>query len=488
MEEIKDSIISFKKMNDDMIATNSMAYKGDFAVQKTARPYTIKQIEDIISYGSCAAQQELSNTFFYSNGIYKRIIMHYASLLQYVGILIPNASQSYSLSNSGLQKRYYKALNLVEIMNIPVFASNCAMRALINGGYYGVIQSLSKDVFSVLDLPSEYCRSRYKDEKGNSVIEFDITYFNTITDIKERNLAFNAYPKNFSKYYEQYTKGKIKSKWFLVPTDIGICIPFFDGRPPFINILPSIMQYEDTVEIEGERALEEIRKLLVLEIPHLNDGRLLFEHEEALEMHKGAVGMLRNNKNISVLTTYANGQILSTKTASEATVNSLKNMRDNVFAKSGTSPDLFASSGSTTLKSSLDNDLAFMMLFANKISLFITNFINRQCANSTINFKYKILPISYYNYDDYINSSFKLASSGYSYLLPALALGINQQDIGNIKDLENNVLKLSEKLQPLKSSYTQSSSSTTTEEVGRPSKEAEEKTEETIKKEESLNS
>jgi hypothetical protein len=49
-------------------------------------------------------------------------------------------------------------------------------------------------------------------------------------------------------------------------------------------------------------------------------------------------------------------------------------------------------------------------------------------------------------------------------LLPAIALGINQRDLSNLKDLENDVLKLREKLIPLMSSYTQSG------EVGAPAK------------------
>jgi hypothetical protein len=43
---------------------------------------------------------------------------------------------------------------------------------------------------------------------------------------------------------------------------------------------------------------------LVQEIPHLNDGALLFEPVEVEEIHRGTVGMLRGNKNIDVLTTY----------------------------------------------------------------------------------------------------------------------------------------------------------------------------------------
>ena len=124
-----------------------------------------------------------------------------------------------------------------------------------------------------------------------------------------------------------------------------------------------------------------------------------------------------------------------------------------------------------------------MMILANKYSNFLTNLVNSLYSNSNINFTYSIMPISYYNDSDYIADSFKLAQSGYSYLLPALALGISQRDLCNLKDLENSFLKLQEKLLPLGSAYTQSASA---QENGRPSLKEEEKAEQTIKNEEAL--
>ena len=124
-----------------------------------------------------------------------------------------------------------------------------------------------------------------------------------------------------------------------------------------------------------------------------------------------------------------------------------------------------------------------MMILANKFSLFLTNLINRLYENSNINFKYTILPITYYNSNKYIDTSFKMASSGYSFILPGLALGFSQRDLVNVKDLENEVLKLSEKLIPLQSAHTQSGENP---EGGAPKKEGTEKAPKTIENEKSL--
>ena len=96
----------------------------------------------------------------------------------------------------------------------------------------------------------------------------------------------------------------------------------------------------------------------------------------------------------------------------------------------------------------------------------------------------ELMPISYYDTSDYITDSFKLAQSGYSFLLPSLALGITQKDLINLKSLENDTLKMLEDvLLPLSSAYTQGSG---TGKVGRPELSPEEKSVKTIQNEQSL--
>jgi hypothetical protein len=190
----------------------------------------------------------------------------------------------------------------------------------------------------------------------------------------------------------------------------------------------------------------------------LTDGRLLFEPDEALEIHTGTVGMLKGNKNISVMTTYADVDAIASKTQAEGTVGTLDKMEKNIYAQAGVSSEIFTSSGSSTMEASLRNDLAFMMLLANKFSSYVTNLLNRKFSNGNVSFKYTILPVTYHNYDKFVDTSFKLVGSGYSFLMPAIALGLSQKDLGNLKDLENNILKLGEKLIPPTTSYTQSAS------------------------------
>ena len=481
-----DFISSYSKAQQKMIATSDNTY-GTLGTSRARyleriRDYTPEKIERIITSGSLAEQQALSRNFFYKDGYYKQIIIHYATLLKYAGLLIPNPSLGKKLSTSHISKRYYNALDYVEKMNLPVFLTDCATRALIDGCYYGVIVQLDKQNFSVLDLPSGYCQTRYKDLNGDDLIEFDVSYFNSIVDLTAKEQALASYPKFIRDAYKKWQKQKSSNSWVIIPSDIGICFPFFDGRPLFLSVIPASLEYDDAIQTERDRDAEEIRKILVQKIPHLQDGRLLFEPDEAAEMHAGAVGMLKGNKNISVLTTYADVDAVVSKTTGESTSKTLEQIEKNIYAQAGVSGQIFSSTGSSTLDASIKNDIALMMYLANKFSRFITNSINRIYGNTNITFKYQILPVSIHNMDKFIDQSFKLSGSGYSYLLPVVALGLSQRDIVNLKELENDVLKLGEKLIPLSSSYTQSNDNPT----GRPKLDDSEKAEKTIKNEESL--
>ena len=481
-----DFISSYSKAQQKMIATSDNTY-GTLGTSRARyleriRDYTPEKIERIITSGSLAEQQALSRNFFYKDGYYKQIIIHYATLLKYAGLLIPNPSLGKKLSTSHISKRYYNAIDYVEKMNLPVFLTDCATRALIDGCYYGVIVQLDKQKFSVLDLPSGYCQTRYKDLNGDDLIEFDVSYFNSIVDLTAKEQALASYPKFIRDAYKKWQKQKSSNSWVIIPSDIGICFPFFDGRPLFLSVIPASLEYDDAIQTERDRDAEEIRKILVQKIPHLQDGRLLFEPDEAAEMHAGAVGMLKGNKNISVLTTYADVDAVVSKTTGESTSKTLEQIEKNIYAQAGVSGQIFSSTGSSTLDASIKNDIALMMYLANKFSRFITNSINRIYGNTNITFKYQILPVSIHNMDKFVDQSFKLSGSGYSYLLPVVAFGLSQRDIVNLKELENDVLKLGEKLIPLSSSYTQSSDNPT----GRPKLDDSEKAEKTIKNEESL--
>ena len=264
-----------------MIATSDSSYNGSkysstIYTRYSDKQYTPEEIEQIIESGSLASQIKLSRAFFDKGGFYQRILLHYATLLKYTGLLIPNPSFGKSLSESYIEKKYYNAMNFVDKAGLPDLFTRMAIRALRDGCYYGIIQAMDNDSMSIIDLPAYYCQTRFKDAKGNDLIEFDVSYFDTIVDKEDRKAALQMYPNKVANWYRRYKSGKVK-RWVFIPAEIGICLPFLDGRPMFLNIIPAAIEYDQARDINKERDLEEIRKIIVQKIPHLQDGGLLFE-------------------------------------------------------------------------------------------------------------------------------------------------------------------------------------------------------------------
>ena len=485
--KIARELSSFTKAREKMVAKSREIY-GDYdylsgsRAARRLRKYSLKEIDEIISSGSLAEQRTFSRNYFLMDGIYKRIIIYYATLMKGAGLLTPIAGYGKKLSTDHVQKRYYGALNYLDKLHLEELETKISLRALIDGSYYGVIQKLDKNDFVLLDLPAQYARSSFKDIYGRDIVEFDVTYFSTITDKEARDEELSLFPSVISKYYRKYVNGKVTCSWVKIPADIGVCFSFIeDGCPQFLSVIPAAIQYDESVDTERERDLEEIRKILIQKVPHLQTGELLFEPEEAVEMHAGAVEMMRGNKNLSILTTYTDVDSIVSKTSSDAVSNNLEKMLQNVYSEASVSAQLFSPTGAQALDNSIRNDMAFMMILMNKIARFVTELINGLFGNTNITFKYTILPVTYYNQSEFITDSLKLAQSGYSFLLPSAAIGLGQRELLGIKELENEVLVLREKLIPLASSYTESG------EAGRPTKTAEQKAPSTIVKEESIN-
>ena len=135
-------LTSFARAKEKMIATNEHAYKSHWDSVRDRmsklRDYTSEEVASIITSGSLIEQQKLSRNYFNRDGYYKQIIIYYATLLKYMGLLIPNPSTGKNLSTSHIQKRYYNALDYVERMQLPVLLTNIAQRAFVDGCYQGI--------------------------------------------------------------------------------------------------------------------------------------------------------------------------------------------------------------------------------------------------------------------------------------------------------------------------------------------------------------
>ena len=120
-------LTSFKRAQEKMIATSDRAWDPPYASRRyltQIRDYKPEEIDRIVESGSLSEQQKLSRNYFYKDGFYKRILIYYATLLKYSGLLIPNPATGKKLSDPFISKKYNNAMDFVERLSLPTMLTN----------------------------------------------------------------------------------------------------------------------------------------------------------------------------------------------------------------------------------------------------------------------------------------------------------------------------------------------------------------------------
>lgn len=448
-------ISTFKKAIESMIATSKAAYvrSDSKSPRERNRIYTKEDIHRIVERGDSVERARLSQHFFSVSGLYKRIILHYATFLTYSWILVPHVkSRKDKIKDKKITGAYDDASDFCTSFQIERKCALFAKDILVNGAYYGLIHD-SGEYIAIQDLPFEYCRSRFKNQQDIDIVEFNMKFFDSITDAALRMQILKTYPKFIQKAYYNYRHNNGEN-WIFLPAEIGIYFSYFEERPFFMDLIPLLDDLDDYKEIDKKRNLQSLGRIIVQKVG--TDGtQLVFEPEEAEEMHDGVISMLQDNPDVDVITTYNDIEMidLSSNDDEKTTVDSVQ---DLIYKSAGISKELFCATTDTGLQYSLNNDLAMMMILGQKFAHFFTVLINNKFSSKKIKFKILILPISYYNNVEYTSKAKDLAAFGYSFLTPILSTGIDQTSLSDLKELENELLELDEVLKPLQSSYTQS--------------------------------
>lgn len=440
---------------------------------------TIQSAKNIIKGNDRIAKRKLSQNFVNISQRYKDFISSTANALKFSYTVVPIQKKGVSLqTTSSLREKYYESLRFMQRTDLPNLGNKILYNAIRDGAYYGLIQTSNKKFFSVIDLPFDFCRTRFKDKNNLPIVEFNTNYFNTINDLEDRKLVLNSYPDFISDAYRN--KNKVK-KWVDIPTNIGICIYGNDFNPLFLSVIPSLIEYEEAKEMDKKRFLKGLKTILSLEFDHTSDGKFIIEPEELVATHNGLVKLLKqgNNDNTTAITSYGNLKSVDIDPSNNETEDFVPNARQEIYSNAGMSAELFSPENSSSLEMSTTVDLGRIMTYAKKISRYLTSYINNTMGSTEQIFKVKILPITRQNEQRWIDNSLKMASSGYSLLLPAIALGFEPLEFLNLKEVENEYFDLVEKLIPPQTSYTNGQSLDSTENNGRPQLDALEKTEKT---------
>ena len=469
--------------------------------------------------------RRISNLFYNINGMYQRVCDYFAYLYRYDWYVVPEVYDD-NIKEDKILKDFSKILNYLDNSYLKKMCGDIALEVIKNGCYYGYITD-SADGLVLQQLPVEYCRSRYY-VGTNPAIEFNMRFFDTIPNVAYRMKVLKMFPEEFQKGYVLYKQGKLvdtdnsanilgssllNSGWYLLDPNNTVKFNFKNSDVPiFVNSIPSILDLDAAQDLDRRKQMQKLLKIIVQKLPMDKNGDLIFDVDEARDIHNNAVEMLRRAIGVDVLTTFTDVDSvdLSDKNTT-ASQDDLEKVERTVYNNLGISRNLFNTDGNLSLEKSILNDESTVRNLLLQFNMFMDRVIKRKNTNiKKYNFKIYFLETTQYNYQNLSKLYKEHTQLGYSKMLPQIALGHSQSFILNTAHFENEVLHLSEIMIPPLMSSTLSSedilgkkdsgetsksqnnsgtkkTATGEKAVGRPEKTDDQKSEKTIQNKESMN-
>lgn len=424
---------------------------------------------------------------------------HFAYLYRYDWYIDPQVKPGITPSSTELLKAFHAILDFLDNSYIKKLCGDIALDVIRYGAYYGYIVPTSKGI-TLQKLPIKYCRSRYFIGQ-QPAIEFNMAFFDQeFKDPNYRLKVLNLFPKEFAKGYMLYKQGKIpcddqysigKCGWYLLDPNSTVKFNFNDNDyPVFVNAVPALIDLDEAQDLDRRRQIQKLSKIIVQTLPLDKNGDLIFDVDEARDIHNNAVMMLKNTTNTDVLTTFTDVDSIdmSDSTSSQRT-DELERVERAVFNAFGSTQNIFNSTGNLSTSNSILNDESCVRKLIFQFNMFYNRIVSELNINkSKYNFRFYMLETTQYNYQDLAKMYKEQTQIGFSKMLPQIALGHSQSSILAAAYFENKHLNLSTIMIPPLTSNTMNNetlAAVASGDVGRPEKSDSEKSDKTIANQES---
>ena len=409
-----------------------------------------KEILRALHEGDYATLRDISNFFYKTSGIYSRLCRYMAYLYRFDWMVTPYIN-SENMKEEKILNTFHQVLNYLDNFEIKRFCGEVCLKVIRDGCYYGyLIPQANKMV--VQDLPANYCRSRFS-VGGRPAVEFNMKYFDdAFRNVAERVKILNIFPAEFRKGYKLYKEGKLVSEqlgdssgWYLLDTKHTIKFNINgEDFPAFASVIPAIIDLDAAQELDRKKMAQKLLKIIIQKMPFDKNGDLIFDVDEAQQLHNNAVRMLKKAIGIDVLTTFADVDVadMSDKNTT-TTVDDLMKVERTVYNEAGVSQMQFNTDGNLALEKSILNDEASLYNLILQLQDFLNYLIEKfNTSPKKIYYRAQILTTTIYNYKEMAKMYKEQTQLGYSKMLPQIALGQSQSSILANAYFENDVLDL----------------------------------------------
>ena len=401
--------------------------------------------------------REISDYFYKTSGIYSRVCNYFAYLYRYDWYIVPEVHDD-KVGEEKILKEYYNMLTYLDNSHIKKVCGDIALEVIKHGAYYGYLVE-SSDGIILQQLPINYCRSRFS-VGTTPVVEFNMKFFDEcFRDTNYRMRVLKMFPQEFAKGYLMYKQGKLPSDdpmdrqggWYLLEPGNAIKFNLYGNDIPlFTNAIPAILDLDAAQELDRKKQMQQLLKIVIQKLPLDKNGDLIFDVDEARDIHNNAVEMLQRAIGVDVLTTFADIDVedMADKNTT-TTTDDLAKMERTVFNNFGISQNLFNTDGNLSLEKSILSDEASIRNLLFQFHMFFDSLTQKRVHNrKKYNFRLYMLETTQYNYKELAKLYKEQVQIGYSKMLPQIAMGHSQSSIIHAAYFENRVLHLSEIMIP----------------------------------------
>ena len=480
----------------------------------TNKAFIMRAIED----EDVDTLRQISNLFYRISGVYKTACDYLATFYRYDWYLYPEVF-SENVPEEKVVKEFKRVSSFFNNSYVKKTCGDIALNVMKNGCYYAYLIA-GQNCVILQELPVGYCRCRYK-VMNMPAVEFNMRFFDDkFPDINYRMKILKMFPKEFQKGYLLYKQGKLKSDtwedttsgWYLL--EPGSAIKFSlsdDDLPPFINAIPSIIDLDAAQDLDRRKQLQKLLKIIIQKLPLDKNGDLIFDVDEARDIHNNAVDMLSGAVGVDVLTTFTDVDSIDLSDKNTTTSkDDLEKVERTVYNNMGITKNNFNAEGNIAQANSILEDEGSIRSLWLQFQIFYDMIAQKIAVNrKKYCFRFSMLGTTQYNYKEMSKLYKEQTQNGFSKMLPQVALGHTQSEIIDTAVFENEILHLSEiMIPPLMSSTlngedilgaknqrtqtnsqnkTETQTQTETKSAGRPEKPDTEKSDKTIANRESMN-
>ncbi len=277
-------------------------------------------------------------------------------------------------------------------------------------------------------------------------------------DINYRMRILKMFPPEFSKGYVLYKQGKLvpdrsgeTGNWYLLDPDKTVRFAINDSEAPlFVNAIPNIIDLDAAQDLDRRKQMQKLLKIVIQKLPLDKNGDLIFDVDEARDIHNNAVEMLSRAVGVDVLTTFTDVEVANMSDSSTTTTkDDLAKVERTVFNALGTSQNLFNTDSNMSLEKSILNDESSLRTLLLQFHIFFDSVVQNRCKNKKkVLFNLYMLETTQYNYKEMSKMYKEQVQIGYSKMLPQIAMGHSQSSIIHTAFFENNILHLNELMVP----------------------------------------